>query len=265
MESTEVSIAGVRLHTLLRSGSPTILFLHGLAGHGGEWNQVCEYLDDTIGVIAPDQRAHGESWDGADVEVDRAAYVNDAVSLIEQFATGPVLVVGQSIGGVVATLVAASRPDLVDHVVLIEAGIRPMAEADLEALAKWLDRWPARFADEDEAARFFGCDKRSTPAWVEGLARTPSGLERRFDPEMMLRTMLALASTSRVAEWSELSAPTTLIRAADSVIADGEIEEMVAARSNTQVIEIEDSAHDVHLDEPERVAAVLADLVERTA
>lgn len=263
MESTELSAGGVRLRTLIRPGSPTILFLHGLAGHGGEWKQVCEHLGDTIGVIAPDQRAHGRSWDGADVEVDRAAYVNDAIFLIENLATRPVLVVGQSMGGIVATLVAFDRPDLMDRLVLIEAGIRPMKEAGFEQLGAWLERWPARFADEDEAARFFGYDNRSTPAWVDGLARTPSGLVRRFDPEAMLGTMRALASTSRAAEWREITVPTTLMRAAQSVIDDREIKEMVDARPNTQVIEIEDSGHDVHLDEPERVAAVLTDVMEK--
>lgn len=265
MESTELAVDGVRLHTLIRSGVPTILFLHGLAGHGGEWKPVCGLLDDSIGVIAPDQRGHGESWIGSKVEVDRSAYVCDAVSLIEEFAGRPVIVVGQSMGGLVSTYLAARRPDLVRHLVLIEAGIRPMRQADIKALEAWFDRWPARFADEEEAAQFFGSDKTSTPAWVDGLARTPKGLVRRFDPETMLTAMRALASTSRTAEWGEISAPTTLIRAGNSVITDDEIDEMVAAQPNTQVIEIEDGGHDVHLDQPKKVAALLADIAEKHA
>ncbi|HEX6220957.1 MAG TPA: alpha/beta hydrolase, partial [Acidimicrobiia bacterium] len=84
MESTEVTVAGVSLHALFRPGSPTILFLHGLAGHDGEWKRVYEVLDDSIGVIAPDQRGHGDSWGGVDIEVDRSAYLSDVVLLIEQ-------------------------------------------------------------------------------------------------------------------------------------------------------------------------------------
>ena len=265
MKSTEFTVAGVRLLTLFRRGSPTILFLHGLAGHRGEWKQVYELLDDSIGVIAPDLRGHGDSWSGIDLEVDRSAYVSDAVLLIERLVGRSVLVVGQSMGGLVASVLAAQRSDLVRHLVLIEAGVRPMTEIDFKALEAWFDRWPARFADEDEAATFFGYGKRSTPAWVDGLARTPHGLLRRFDPETMLRAMRALASTSRAAEWSEISAPITLIRAADSVITDDEVEEMVAMRPNTHVIEIEDCGHDVHLDQPKQVADLLTDIVERTS
>lgn len=265
MESTELTASGVSLHALIRHGEPTILFLHGLAGHCGEWKPVSGLLDDSIGVIAPDQRGHGQSRGGAEVEFDRSAYVCDAVSLIEQVAGGPVIVVGQSMGGLVATYLAASRPDLVHHLVLIEAGIRPMTQADFKALEGWFERWPERFADEDEAAQFFGLGKSSTPAWVDGLARTPEGLVRRFDPETLLTTMRVLASTSRTAEWREISAPTTLIRASDSVIADDEIGEMVAARPNTETFTIEDSGHDVHLDQPERVATVLTDITRTHA
>lgn len=137
-----------------------------------------------------------------------------------------------------------------------------MTEAGFKALEAWFDRWPARFADEEEAAQFFGSGKPSTPAWVDGLARTPNGLVRRFDPETILTAMRALASTSRTGEWIEISAPTTLITASDSVIADDELDEMVAAQPNTEAIEIERSGHDVHLDQPERVAAVLADIAK---
>ncbi|HEX6221047.1 MAG TPA: alpha/beta hydrolase [Acidimicrobiia bacterium] len=265
MKSTEFMGAGVSLHALFRPGSPTILFLHGLAGHGGEWKQVYELLDDSIGVIAPDQRGHGESWSGVDIEVDRSAYVSDAVLLIDRLVGGSVLVVGHSMGGLVVSVLAARRPDLVRHLVLIEAGFRPMTETDFKALEAWFDRWPARFADENTASSFFGHGKRSTPAWVDGLARTPHGLVRRFDPETMLRAMRALASTSRAAEWSEILVPTALIRATDSVITDDEIEEMVAARPDTQLVEIEDSGHDVHLDQPKQVADVLTDIVESTS
>lgn len=265
VESTELTVDGVRLHALIRRGEPTILFLHGLAGHCGEWKPVIGLLDGSIGVIAPDQRGHGESRGGADVEVGRSAFVYDAVSLIEELAGGLVIVVGQSMGGLVATYLAASRPDLVHHLVLIEAGIRAMTETDFKALEGWFDRWPERFVDEEEAVEFFGSDKPSTPAWMDGLAKRPNGLVRRFDSETMLGAMRALASSSRAAEWRDISTPTTVIRSSDSVIGDDEIDEMVTARPTTDVIEIEDSGHDVHLDQPERVATVLADIADRTA
>ncbi len=265
MESTHLIVDGVRLYALVRPGTPTILFLHGLAGYGGEWKPVCGLLDDSLGFVAPDQRGHGQSQIGPEVAVDRLAYVGDAVTIINQLVGGPVILVGQSMGGLVATYLAASRPDLVNHLVLIEAGVRPLRQTDIESLESWLDRWPTRFADDCEATRFFGHRNPSTSAWVDGLARTPKGLVRRFDPETLLTAMRALASNSRAEAWREISVPTTLVRAGNSAIGDDDIEEMVIARPDTRVVEILDSGHDVHLDNPREVATLLSDIAERHA
>lgn len=178
------------------------------------------------------------------------------------FADGQVVVIGQLMGGIVATLVAHARSDLVDRFVPVEAGVSPMAEADLVQLRAWFDSWPESFVDEGDASEFFGSDARSTPAWVEGLLKTPVGLVRRFDPDAMLETMRVMARTSRIVEWRDMSAPTTLIRATDSVISDRDIADMLAARPGVEPVEIENSGHDVHLEEPARVAAVLARLMD---
>ena len=136
-----------------------------------------------------------------------------------------------------------------------------MTGGDFHVLRSWFDSWPGSFADTEEVARFFGKDKPSSPAWVEGLATTPNGLVPRFDPPAMLATMRAQAGTSRAHEWSQLSVLTTLIRAADGVIADDEVEEMISTRPGLQVVEIDDSAHHVHLDQPDLVAGPLNGVV----
>jgi pimeloyl-ACP methyl ester carboxylesterase len=265
MRTTTFDAGAVELHVLLRRGSPTLLLLHGLAGYGGEWEQVCHRLNDTVGIIAPDQRAHGRSWNGIDVDVDTQDYVRDAVALIERWGEGRVIVVGQSMGGIVATLVAAERPDLVDQLVLIEAGIRPMTATEFEALEHWLGRWPDRFADADEAATFFGEERRSTSAWVAGLEETTGGLVPRFEPRAMLETMRSLGASDRAVQWRQISVPTTLVVAEESAIGHDEIDDMIASRPETQVVEVAGSGHDVHLDRPEVVASVLTVLVEGIA
>jgi 3-oxoadipate enol-lactonase len=67
-----------------------------------------------------DARGHGEStWDGADFTVaDMAA---DTAAVIEDFGAGPADVVGLSMGGSTALVLAAIRPDLVHRLVLADA------------------------------------------------------------------------------------------------------------------------------------------------
>jgi len=234
-----------------------ILFLHGLAGYGGEWRQVWEHLDESVGVLAPDLRGHGDSRGEPEFDVDLSSFLSDALTLIEELASGRVVVVGQSMGGLVAMGLAAQRPDLVEHLVLIEAGVRPMTEAEFSELQAWFDRWPASFTDRDEALAFFGVDRPSSTAWVDGLAVTHAGLRPRFDVGSMMRTMRALASTSGVARLSEITVPITLVKGSGGGIGDEEIAEMVVVQPDLGIVVIEDSGHDVHLDQPGAVAAIL--------
>ncbi len=54
------STDGVALSVVDFGGSgPAILFLHGLAGHGGEWQTVVELLGDGCRTMALDLRGHG--------------------------------------------------------------------------------------------------------------------------------------------------------------------------------------------------------------
>jgi len=263
------------LHISVRQGDPTILFLHGLAGHHGEWRPVIGQLDAAIGVIAPDQRAHGRSFTGASnegasiegtsiegtsIDVSRDAYVQDAADMIMDLGTDAI-VVGQSMGGVVSTLLAAEAPDLVRHLVLIEAGMDAMTDEDLDGLRNWFDSWPQPFADRKAASEFFGADAPSTPAWVDGLEKTADGLMARFDPSQMVDTMRSLASKSRHELFAKIEVPITLIRAQDSTISDEDVARMLEAQPQMGVTEIAESGHDVHLDQPELVAMAISRIV----
>ncbi len=258
MKVQRLEQADVELSALVRSGESTVLFVHGLAGRGGEWVDVVDHLDHSIGVIAPDQRAHGMSFTNRDVAVGRGDYVADLVAMINAFGSGPVAVVGQSMGGIVATLLAAARPDLVRSLVLVECGMEALQSGQLEDVDRWLRSWPAAFANKDEARGFFGIDAMSSKAWIDGLETTGDVLVARFDRLQMLDTMVSLARRDRWAEWASLKAPCTLIRASTSLISDEDVERMIRVRPDAELVVVESSGHDVHLDQPKAIAAILS-------
>ena len=111
-----------RLTTLDFGGSGRdVVLLHGLAGHAGEWKDTAGWMTDKYRVLAPDARGHGRS-ERHPTDVSRSANIDDASFLIEELAKPPVILVGQSLGGQTALLVAAQRPDLVEALVLADAG-----------------------------------------------------------------------------------------------------------------------------------------------
>lgn len=114
-----MNVSDLHVHRTGEHGRPVVL-LHPLALSGAVWEPVAQFLGARRQVLALDARGHGKSgWDGADFTVaDMAA---DAAAIIEDFGAGPADVIGLSMGGSTALVLAASRPDLVHRLVLADA------------------------------------------------------------------------------------------------------------------------------------------------
>jgi len=142
---------------------PAVLLLHGLAGHGGEWSETASWLCRTHRVIAPDARGHGVS-ERMHRDDSRAAHVADAAQWLEEVG-GRATVVGHSLGGHTAFLVASERPDLVQCLVVAEAS--PQAHPESVAqVGAWLARWAERFASRKGELAFFGGGSARAGAWA---------------------------------------------------------------------------------------------------
>lgn len=104
------------------SGSgPPLIVLHGLFGSKRNWGVIQRRLAARFRVICADMRNHGDSpWSE---EMDYPAMAEDVARLIETNVRGPAHVLGHSMGGKAAMVLALSRPDLVDR--LIVADIPP--------------------------------------------------------------------------------------------------------------------------------------------
>ncbi len=106
--------------------APPILLLHGILGSACTWDWMVPRLADRYRVLRLDFRGHGES-DRAAGTYQLTDYVSDAVTVCEQVAGVPCIVIGHSLGGATAAGLAQTRPELVRGVVLEDA---PLAMPD---------------------------------------------------------------------------------------------------------------------------------------
>lgn len=98
-------------------GEPLVV-LHGLFGSKRNWATVAHRLAVGRRVITVDLRNHGESpWD--DVH-DYPAMAEDVARVIERHAGGHADVLGHSMGGKVAMVLALVHPNLVDRLVVVD-------------------------------------------------------------------------------------------------------------------------------------------------
>jgi pyruvate dehydrogenase E2 component (dihydrolipoamide acetyltransferase) len=121
-------------HSPFDPGSSSVLLVHGFAGDGRTWNRLSSLLQrDGTHVSAPDLPGHGTS-------AQPARSVEDLVAAMEQHAGGlggPLHLVGHSLGGAVATLLAMRmRRRVASLTLLAPAGIgREIALPFIEGMA----------------------------------------------------------------------------------------------------------------------------------
>lgn len=101
-------------------GRPVVL-LHGVASSSRIWLLVGPRLGERDRVFALDQRGHGESAKPAS-GYDFPSVVADAAAFIETLGLDRPVVVGHSWGGNVAVELAATHPDAVAGLVLVDGG-----------------------------------------------------------------------------------------------------------------------------------------------
>jgi len=121
---TTVVAPGVRLHHVSAGhGRRTIVLVHGYPQTWWSWRHVIGPLADAgLRVVAPDYRGAGSSskpahgYDKRTMAGDLATLVTDGLGI-----EGPVTVVGNDIGMMIAYAFGREHPDLVERLVLMES------------------------------------------------------------------------------------------------------------------------------------------------
>jgi len=221
---------GVRLAGVDYGGAgPAVLLLHGLGGNADEWAPTAAALTDRAHVVAFDARGHGAS-EPRPRDVSPRAHVADAAFVIEQRGLVPATVIGQSYGALTAFLLAAERPDLVERLVV--------AEATPDA------------GDEEIVTGFVQALREDpTAEWAKGVT----------DVDVLVDTLRAANAEDRWAIWARIRCPTLVVRGEHGEVTRDEAQRMVGALPDARVKEIPQAGHNVHLDQPERWNAALAE------
>jgi pimeloyl-ACP methyl ester carboxylesterase len=119
-------------------GTPPLLFVHGWSCDHEYFAPQVEHFSDRHRTIAVDLRGHGVS-DAPEQVYTMAGFADDLVWLCGQLGVEKPVVIGHSMGAVVALELAALFPDVPSAIVMVDGGTRtmipPPPEGDGSALA----------------------------------------------------------------------------------------------------------------------------------
>jgi 2-succinyl-6-hydroxy-2,4-cyclohexadiene-1-carboxylate synthase len=239
--------------------SMDLLLLHGFTHTGASWARVRTALPKRYRALAPDLRGHGSASETRPVTLagvleDLAAVAPDAPFVLGGYSMGGRialhLALAPALAGRVARLMLiGASPGIADdaeRLARYEADQRVAAELerlDIEALARHWARTPVLAGlPEDVAAQVHRDRLRSTPA---GLAAALRGIGTGALPSLWERL-------------GEVRVPVTLVVGERDEKFTAVAEQMAAALPHGRVETVSGVGHAVHLEAPERVAALLA-------
>ena len=277
---TFLDVRGLRLHLRERGAAagatgPTTVLLHGWLDHCGSFDGLAPLLAAEGRVLALDLRGHGESgWVGAGGFYHAPEYVADLDGLLDALhLDGPIRLVGHSLGGAVALLYAAARPERVQHATLLDALPLTVHPEEVPArLTGYLDdlrRPRARrlVASVEEAAdrlqRFSALLPREAAlALARGnVAPDPAqggALAWRWDPLLRGHSPLPFTEAALQALLPKIAAPVLLIRAEGGFVPEEpEVRSRLAPLRDLQILSLAGVSHHLHLERPAEVGAAI--------
>ena len=275
-EEYDVVAGGVRLHVreVGEHDAPPVVFLHGIMGHRRDWDVLVHRLGSTHRVFAVDQRGHGRSEWTRSYRV--AEMADDAVALVEQLGVAPVPIIGHSMGAMVALLVAARRPDLVDRIVIVDIVPDSLStESATQMPEMFASMATATFATVDEAVADWHSGNPLARADLlhhyvrHALVVGADGLLRWEFDAWGLRSFVSGVSPDEL--WDAIDAidpvrcPSLVVRGALSPFTTpAQVAEVARRLGDATVVEVAGGGHDLGVEQPDAVTdAVIDFLTER--
>lgn len=267
-----ITVHGLPLHYVEwgQPGAPSLVLLHGFQSNAHTWDTFSAAMASTYHVLALDQRGHGDTGWAVDGDYASGSFVHDVVGFIEALQLAPTVLVGHSMGGRHAAMVAADHSKQVRKIVIVDtpAELPPQIQAMLAQQPATSDTPPEETFATFEAVIANGMAQYPlTPeaelrhANYHNLYRDTDGRWRwRWDPMLLVsRRRNRSLQGDLYGYLQRVSCPALLIRGAKSPLLTPEVaQKMLDALPQGRMVEIAAAAHTVNADnaaEFERVTA----------
>ncbi|GAA0607059.1 alpha/beta hydrolase [Streptomyces crystallinus] len=287
-ELRPVSLPGLTLNIRTRPstapGLEPALFVHGLGGSSQNWSALMPLLADTVDCEAVDLPGFGDSAPPDDGDYSVTGHARAVIRLLDAERRGPVHLFGNSLGGAVATRVAAVRPDLVRTLTLISPALPelraqrtawPTALLAVPGVASLFTRMTKDWTAEDRTrgvmALCYGDPGRVSP---EAFRAAVEEMERRLQLpyfwDAMARSARGVVDSYTLGGqhglWRQAErvlAPTLLVYGGrDQLVGFRMARRAAAAFRGSRLLTLPDAGHVAMMEYPEVVAQAFRDLVD---
>ncbi|MEV5174816.1 alpha/beta hydrolase [Streptomyces flaveolus] len=277
----------VRSRPPAREDLPPALYVHGLGGSSQNWSSLMAELDDVVDSEAVDLPGFGDSPPPDDGDYSVTGHARAVIRYLDAAGRGPVHLFGNSLGGAVATRVAAVRPDLVRTLTLVSPALPevrvqrsavPTALLGVPGIAALFIRltkeWTAEQRVRGIMALCYGDPGRVSP---EAFQYAVEELERRlrlpYFWDAMTRSARGIVNAYTLGGqhglWRQAErvlAPTLLIYGGrDQLVGFRMARKAARAFRHSRLLSLPDAGHVAMMEYPDVVAGAFRELLAQTA
>ncbi|WP_327126689.1 alpha/beta fold hydrolase [Streptomyces sp. NBC_01727] len=274
----------VRTRPPERSGLPPALYVHGLGGSSQNWSVLMALLQDVVDGEAVDLPGFGDSPPPDDGNYSVTGHARAVIRLLDAEEHGPVHLFGNSLGGAVATRVAAVRPDLVRTLTLVSPALPelrvqwpavPTALLAVPGVAPLFTRlskdWTAEERTRGVMALCYGDPARvSEEGFRDAVAEMERRLELPYFWDAMTRSARGIVDAYTLGGqhglWRQAErvlAPTQLVYGGrDQLVSYRMARRASAAFRDSRLLTLPDAGHVAMMEYPEAVAQAFRELLD---
>jgi len=248
--------------------APIVLCLPGLTRNSKDFSSLAEALAPRCRVICPDLRGRGRSARDADpgrYRPDR--YCADMLTLLDHLGVAKASIVGTSLGGLMAMILAATRPERVQAIVLNDVGPE-LDPSGVARIAGYVGKQHEPCSVDEAVDRIAAINGLAFPDygradWLAMVANTcvveNGQVLLDYDPAIAMGMASGSATPNLWPLFDMIGAmPSLAVRGALSdILAPATLAAMVKRRPSLAAVEVPGRGHAPMLDEPLARRAIL--------
>lgn len=254
--------------------NPTILLIHGLGDEADTWRHIIQPLAEKNHVIALDLPGFGRS-DKPNSKYTPQFFLEALIELIDQLSIKKAILMGSSLGGILAHSLALTHSEYTQSLILVDGGLlqtEPMGDVSLRLmglplLGEWFytrlrkdpdaafDSLGNVYADLHglpDADREFLYTRVNKRVWDNGQRRAYFSTLRSLTP------WVSRQQSTLIDQLSQVEVPTLVIRGAhDPLFSEANALGIIEAQPYAELATIDGSGHLPHQEHPETFLKVV--------
>ena len=249
------------LNTLIHGAptdAPPLIIAPGLFGSARNWSAIAKQLSAQRQVIALDMRNHGDSfWDD---DHDYPAMADDIAEVIEAHG-GQADVLGHSMGGKAAMMLALNHPDLVRRLIVADMAPKPYGHGDSHgALIEAMQALPLeKIETRSEADRLLGAkvqDPGTRAFLLQSLSLRDGPVRWKFNLKALKDNLDTILGWPETPLGCSYDGPALFLSGANSHYVEAGDHDLIRALfPKAEFVEIENAGHWLHAERPREVEA----------